>query len=94
MSQGCSSRIELAWKMVVTQAAASPQTERFKKAASLPSCLGQEREKLPDKFARLLIIICVKRKRGRLTVGARNLWEGEPSDGERQRSFSRARNAF
>ena len=43
--------------------------------------LGPEGENLPDEFPRLFVIIWVKRKGNRLTVGARSLREDELSDG-------------
>ncbi len=42
--------------------------------------LGPEAENLQDEFPRLFVIIWVKRKRNRLTVGARSLREDELSD--------------
>jgi len=43
--------------------------------------LGLEGEELPDEFPRLFVIIWVKRKGDRLTVGVRSLREDELSDG-------------
>jgi hypothetical protein len=43
--------------------------------------LGPEGENLPDQFSRLFVIIWVKRKDNRLTVGARCLQEDELLDG-------------
>jgi hypothetical protein len=43
--------------------------------------LGSEGENIPDEFPRLFVIIWVKRKGNRLTVGARALQEDELSDG-------------
>jgi hypothetical protein len=43
--------------------------------------LGPEGENLPDEFPRLFVIIWVKRKGNRLTVGARCLQEDELFDG-------------
>lgn len=43
--------------------------------------LGPDGENLLDEFTRLFVIIWVKRKGNRLTVGARSLREDELSDG-------------
>ena len=43
--------------------------------------LGSEGENLLDEFPRLFVIIWVKRKRHRLTIGARAMREDELSDG-------------
>jgi hypothetical protein len=42
--------------------------------------LGPHGEKLEDEFARLFLVVWVKRKRNRLTVGARSLREDELAD--------------
>jgi hypothetical protein len=50
--------------------------------------LDQEGEALPDEFPRLFVVIWVKRKGNRLTIGARSLREDELSDGGSPTNFS------
>jgi hypothetical protein len=50
--------------------------------------LGPEGEELLDEFPRLFIVIWVKRKGGRLTVGARSLRAEELSDADFQSTYS------
>jgi hypothetical protein len=53
--------------------------------------LGQEGQTLRNEFSRLFVIIWVKHKGDRLTVGARSLREDELSDGGLQAGSSTAK---
>jgi CheY-like chemotaxis protein len=50
--------------------------------------LGQNGETLIDEFPRLFVVIWIKRKGKRMTVGARSLRADELSDGDPQTRFS------